>query len=210
VVLAGDVHPTGFHVFDRVVGAVMAVRQARRAGPGGAAHDLVAQTDSEHRDAPERLARQLDRPLENRRVTGPVREHQAVDTGRGNVRPGRGVWKHDHAASALPQRAEDVQLDAVVDDRDRQACSVRRVRRAKLGREGIEPLFGRGARRLRDQVLLGKRGHSTRCRGQAVQALCIRTRLLMREDGAERSVLAYVPGQGARVDVGDRGYAPSP
>ncbi len=72
VVLAGDVHPAGFEVLDRVVGAVVAVRQPRGRGAGGATHDLVAEADAEQRNPPERVACQLDGPVEDGRVTRAV------------------------------------------------------------------------------------------------------------------------------------------
>src|SRR5258708_1021423 len=57
VVLARDVHAARLEILHRVVGAVVAERQARRARPGGSTQDLVAQADAEDRDSADRLAR---------------------------------------------------------------------------------------------------------------------------------------------------------
>src|SRR5258708_20355441 len=124
-----------------MVGAVMAVRQARGGGAGSTADDLVAEADPEHGNPPERLARKVYRPFEHRGVAGPVGQHEPVYARGGHIRPGRGVRKYDHATSALAQRAKDVQLHAVVDDSDREAGPIRFVARAELGWRRIEPFL---------------------------------------------------------------------
>src|SRR5438046_2105381 len=70
MVLARDVDATGVEVLHGVVGAVMAVRQARRGRSGRAPHDLVTEADAEERDLAEGFVRQLDRAVEHRRVAG--------------------------------------------------------------------------------------------------------------------------------------------
>ena len=78
VVLARDVDSTVVEVLDRMVGAVVAVGQARRGRARCAAEDLVAEADAEHGHAPQGLARQLDRPVEHGRVAGTVRQDKPV------------------------------------------------------------------------------------------------------------------------------------
>src|SRR5437588_680254 len=51
MVLACDVDTPGVEVFDGVVGAMVAVWEARRGRPCRAAQDLVTQADAEQRDA---------------------------------------------------------------------------------------------------------------------------------------------------------------
>ncbi len=51
VILACDMEPVKFDVFDRVVGAAMPVFQLFAFGPGGQSQDLMAEADAENRQA---------------------------------------------------------------------------------------------------------------------------------------------------------------
>ena len=210
VVLARDMDTPGVEVLHGMVGAVVTVRKTRGGRPGGAAEDLVTETDPEQRDPAERLLRQLDRPLENRRVARAVRQDEAIRIGGSDVSPRRGVRQHEDAAAALAKGTQDVGLDAVVDDRDEQPVAVGSPSRPELGRQRVEPLLLRCSRRLGDQILLGERRYASGGEGELGQTRLGRSLGLMDEDGPQRSMHPDVAREGAGVDLGDRGDVPSP
>src|SRR5437868_11067447 len=91
MVLACDVDTPGVEVLDGVVGAMVAVWEARRGRPRRAAQDLVTEADAEQWDAAQSLACQLDRRVEHGRVAWTVGQDQAVRADRLHVRPRGGV-----------------------------------------------------------------------------------------------------------------------
>ena len=72
VVLTRDVKKARLQILDRMVGAVMPKGQSRCGGAGGSAEDLVPEADAKQRNPAEGLARQLDRPGQDGRVTRAV------------------------------------------------------------------------------------------------------------------------------------------
>ena len=170
MVLAGDVDPPGVQVFDRVIGTMVSIGQPRGRGAGGPAEDLMAETDAEQRNAAQRLARELNGAVEDGGIARAVRQHQAVRLQRPDVRPCRGVRKHDHRATALAERAEDVGFHPIVDDGDQQAFAVTPPPSPQLGRQRFQPLFLCRPRGLRHQVLVGQRPYLSRRRRQVCQA----------------------------------------
>ena len=124
-----------------MVGAVVAERKARRGRPRGPAEDLVSEADAENRDPADRLAGQLHRSVEHRRIARSVREHQAVRAGGFDVPPGRRIRQHHHATAAFAKGAENVALHSVIDDGDRQPRAVRVIATSQFGRQRIEPLL---------------------------------------------------------------------
>ena len=162
MVLAGDVDEAAVKVLHRVVDPVVAEWQPRGGGPDRPAQDLMAQTDAEQGDAADGLLAELDRTFEHGGVARAVREHKPVGMRRLHLAPVRGVGQDHHLAAALSKRAQDVALDAVVDDGDRQALAVGAIVRPELQRQGFDPLLYDASRYFRDEVLLGERRHGTR------------------------------------------------
>src|SRR5438309_7305272 len=132
----------------------MAEWQPRGSGAGGPAEDLVAETDPEQRYPAERVPGELNGSCEHSGVARAVGEDKAIRTSRFDFGPIGGVRQHDDAASSFTQRAEDIALDAVVHDCDRQAVAIGPAPGSQLGGQGVEPLDLRGARRLRHEILL--------------------------------------------------------
>ena len=188
---------------------MVAERKARGGGTCRATQDLVAEADAEHRYATERLASQLHRPIENGRVAWPVGQDEPVRACRLDVRPLGGVREHDDPAAALLQRAEDVALHTVVDDRDRKAGAISLRPGSQLTGQRVEPLDHRGSRCLRHEVLVRKRCHSGRGRRQLRESRLARRTVLVRKDRPHRSVIAQVTSQRSSVDLPDGGNAPS-
>jgi len=187
---------------------VVAVRQARRGRAGGPTHDLVAEADPEHRDPAERRAGQLHGPVQHRRVARSVRQHQAVGAARLHVRPCGGVRHHDHPAASLAKRAQDVGLDAVVDDGHEQAGAVAPPAGPQLGRQRLEPLFLFRPRGLGDQVLLRKRRHAFRGGHELVEPCLRRGGGLMDQDRPLRSIDSDMARESTGVDLRDRRNVP--
>ena len=87
VVLARDVDPAGLEVLDRVVGAAVAERELGRLQADGAAEQLVAEADAEHRQLADQLADRVDDVAERRRVAGAVGEEDGVGVAGQQVAP---------------------------------------------------------------------------------------------------------------------------
>src|SRR3990170_4495913 len=75
VVLRGDVDAAGQEVLHRVVGATVAELQLERLRPEGAAQELVAEADAEHRLLADQRLRGGDGVVQERRVAGAGREY---------------------------------------------------------------------------------------------------------------------------------------
>src|ERR1700730_482450 len=92
VVVAGDLHPPGPQVADRLIDAAVPASQLVGVQADSPAHDLAAQADPEHRDArTEHPAHRLDGVAGGGGVAGPVGEEHAVRAGGEDLRGGPGV-----------------------------------------------------------------------------------------------------------------------
>ncbi len=169
----------------------------------------MAEADPKDRDAAERLARELDGPVQHRWVPRTVRQNHAVGTGGLDVGPARAVWQHYDATASFPQRAKNVGLDSIVDDRDQEPGAVGVLGPPQLRGQRLEPFLGRGARRFSHQVLLREGRHAARSGGQLGEACLARGFGFVSQHGAQRSMSAQVARQRARVDLGDRRHLPS-
>ena len=145
VVLAGDVDPAGVEVLDGVVGAVVAIREARGRRPSRPTEDLMPEADAQQRDSAEGMPRQLDRSVQNGRIPWAVGENQPVGAKCLHVRPRGRMRQHDDSTASLAQRAKDVRLDAVVDDCYEQALAIASPPSLELGRQWLQPLLLVGA-----------------------------------------------------------------
>ena len=163
-----------------------------RAGLGarGARHDLVAEADPEQRppvvdDRPG----QRDGPVEPGRIARPRRQDHPVDVRR--QRDGRRdrVRQDPDAGAAPPHAADDVRLQAEVDDRDE--------RPAVLGPADVHDRRGRD---LADEVLVlpARNGPRPLDRRIAVDEPGLG------DDAAEAAVRPEVAGERPGVDAGDR------
>ena len=117
VVLAGDRHPAGFQVLDRMVGAP--VPEVHLEGPGAQrqGQNLVAQADAEHGQAAGQQSVNHGHRVfpGRRRVAGAVGEEYAVRPVAQHVvrRGGRG--DHGNPAAGGGEAAQDVALGAEID-----------------------------------------------------------------------------------------------
>ena len=168
----------------------------------------MPEANAEDRDAPNGLAGQFHRSVQHGRVAWPVGQDDAVCAGGLDIPPGRGVWHHNDATAAFAKGTQDVALHAVIDHRDRQPRAVGVLPAPQLGRQCLEPLLGRGPRRLSHEVLLRQRRHPPRRLGQLGQARPAWGRGLVGQNGPERSMRAQVARQRPRVDLGDRRHLP--
>src|SRR5438445_11034427 len=101
-----------------MVPAMVAESQARGAGAGRLANELMPEADAQHRDTPNQLPRHGHRGLQLRRVTGPVGEDDRVGPSREDG-VDVAVVRDDldrHAARA--PGSQNVAFDAVIDDDD--------------------------------------------------------------------------------------------
>ena len=156
VVLGRHLDPAGVDVADRVVRPVMAEPEPARLGAGRPPDDLVAEADPEERAAVgDRRPRQRDRTGEPRRVARPGRQDEPVDLGGQRVPGADGVGQDPDPGPAPTERADDVRLEPVVDDRDerpalgRVADLARRLRRDEVDEVLVLPARERAGRRPR-------------------------------------------------------------
>ena len=135
---------------------------------------------------------QRRRAVEPARIARPRRQDDPGHVRPKHVRRGRGVRQHPDPRPAATQRAHDVRLEAVVDDRDQRATVARLVRRSD--------------RYPADEVLvLPARQRVGTLHGR------VWVRLAGGGDDAPLAAgLAQVARQRPRIQTGDRGHALGP
>ena len=132
-------------VADRMVRAVMAEAQPARVGARGAADDLVAEADPEQRPpVGDRRPGEADRTVEPGRVARARRQDEAVDVAAQRIGDVDGVGQDPDPRAAPAERADDVLLEAEVDDRDERpafgrVADVARAPPARPGRRSPGP-----------------------------------------------------------------------
>ncbi len=123
VVLRGDGDTAGLVFDDRDVDAPVAELHLVGAQPECAAEDLVAEADTEQRQAlTEHLLGQVHRTVGGGRVAGTVGQEHTVGLQVQDVVQCRGGRQHMHSDAALREHARGVGLDTEVDRSDREAC----------------------------------------------------------------------------------------
>ena len=144
----------GVAVPDRVVAAVVPERQAPGAGAGGLAEQLVTQADAEDGDTrPEQLAHHVHLGGEQGGVAGAVRQQDAIGVPLEQRGRGGGGRHHHQLGAAAAERAQDVALEAVIDDRHPPPGEVG-LDRVHVDRgEALIPAVGRLAGGEADEVL---------------------------------------------------------
>ena len=104
VVLAGDLDLPGADVPDRVIATVVAERELHGARPERPAQQLVAEADPEDGDIADQSGDLVGGVLDDRRVTGPVRQEHpvgprantsaaGVEAGTTSTLPSRASWR---------------------------------------------------------------------------------------------------------------------
>ena len=127
VVLGGHLDEAGVEVADGVVRAVVAEPQPARLGAGGAADDLVSEADPEQRPAVvDRGPGERHGPGQSRRVARAGRQDDAGDVGGEHLGRARGMRQDPHPHPPPTQAADDVRLQAEVDDGDQRAVLAHR------------------------------------------------------------------------------------
>ncbi len=119
-----DLDLAGLEVLDRMVGPVMPLRHLQRASAHRQRQHLMAQADAKGRHAGLQHAPDGIGGIGARgrgRVAGPVRDQHPVRAAGQHLVGGRG-GRHDGGACAdIPKCAQDVALDAIVQDHDLEA-----------------------------------------------------------------------------------------
>ena len=109
-------------LLDRMVRASMPELQLVGLAADGESHDLVPETDAEHRHVGvHQLTHVADRVRQCGRVAGTVAQEDPVRLDRQQIRRRRGRRKDMHVAAVDVQPPQDVVLDAEVVGRDLQA-----------------------------------------------------------------------------------------
>ena len=109
VVLAGDFHPAGIEVLDRLVASAMAKLEFERLTPQRLAQNLVPEANSEDRDTRlDEVMHRLDGVAERRGVARAVGKKHPCGPVFQSLRGGGGGGNHLHAETLLPQPAQDV------------------------------------------------------------------------------------------------------
>src|SRR5215471_19118229 len=203
VVHRGDLDLTGGEILHRMVRAVVALMHLHRPAADGDAEHLVTEADAEGRRA--RVDQLLDHRYRVfagcRRVTGAVREENAVGFQRHYVLGQRLGWNDRHLTASAREQAKNVALDAVV-DRDDVEFRIRLPRISLVpGPWRLVPGEALAARYHRHEV------HADEARPFLRFFLQRReielARRLVRNDGVWHSVDADQRGQRARVDAGE-------
>ena len=127
VVLGGDLDGAGVQLLHRMVAAAMPELQLVGLRAERQGHQLVAQTDAEHRHAGvHQLANVVDGVGHRRRIAGAVAQEDAVRLPRhAPPRPARAAGNTRTSQPCADQPAQDVQLDPVVVGRDPQRSARR-------------------------------------------------------------------------------------
>ena len=202
VVHRDDLDLAGGQVLHRMVRAVVALVHLHRLRPEGEGQHLVTQADAEHRHAAvDQLADLRDRVLTRRgRVARSVGQQHPVRLAGQDVL-GLGIGRnHGGAGADRGQGAQDVALDAVVDDHDLVLRGLElAVALVPLPQLLVpdEALAGGGVLcevqtdQARPAFGFGDKSLEVELAGRAVG-----------DDGVRHALLADHPGQGAGVDPG--------
>lgn len=81
MILAGDLHPIGQEVANRLIGPSMPEFQFPGRGPQRQRQQLVTQTDSKGRNDPSNASEGLDRAFDRSGVAGTIGDEQTIDPG---------------------------------------------------------------------------------------------------------------------------------
>ena len=184
VVLGGDVDAAGGEVLDGMIGAAMAEFQSAGGGADGEREELVAQADAGERIAADESADGFDGALGLFGITGPVNEHDAVGVEGVDVAGGGAVGEDGHPAAADGEGAQDVLLDAAVEEGDARVGILDRGRRPGFPGLGFVDIAVGGGDFL-DQALIGEWQHGAGAVGELGQKR------------VESVVLAVQPFEGA-------------
>lgn len=226
VVLGGDGDGFGLEVLDRVVCAAVTEFEFESFAAECAGDDLVAKADAEDRDFADEVADGAVGVVQGSRVTGAVREKNAIGFEGEDICGRGGGGEGGHRKTVLAQEAEDivfgteVQSYDMVRDRRKRAelvadfirfrrgrCFIFRSRLAQerpfpaCGLGGI-PLRGRGRGYFPDKI------HAFHARRLSCEAdgFCIREGFCG-EASAQGATGAEVFGEGAGIDATDAGNA---
>src|SRR5712671_2015099 len=120
VVLARDLDRAGQHILDRMIGAPVAARHFSRCAAEGQRQQLMTEADAEYRLAGGDQVSQYRHRIDagRSRVTGPVREKNAIRPMPPNILGRCGGGNHGDAATMRRKHSKDVAFGAVVDSDD--------------------------------------------------------------------------------------------
>jgi hypothetical protein len=202
-----------------VIHAVMAEFQFEGAAAESEAAELVAEADAEDGHAAEELANVIDGVVNGLRVSGSVREEDAVGFHREDVFGGCFRGDDGDVAIVIDEQSQNVLLDAVIVGDDTMARggglggNFRGSRGGPTtdaygGASGVEierafvPLVGFRDGNAAGEFLAGHRGQSFRFLHQLLGG-----RVVGGYDAAQCADIAEVANESARVDVPDDGNA---
>ena len=155
VVLRGDGDFPAPHVHHRVVPTMVAEAKAAGACSGRLADQLMTQADTEQGDPADQCAGDRDRRLKACRIARPIGEDDTVRLARENGFDASVIRHHVDGEATRAQRAQDVPLDAEVDQHQPHAGPLSRY---VMRNGGVDRLVHVDERPgdLFDQVLLLK------------------------------------------------------
>ena len=191
VVLSGDRDATGLMLDHRDVDAAVAELHLVGAQAQGAAQDLVAEADTEQRQAlSDDLFREVDCAVGGGRVTGTVGEEHSVGLQVEDLFETRVGRQHVDADTALGEHARGVGLDTEVDGGNRvQRLPALRLDDVAAGGADLTGKIGAEHGRLilnpSDQFVIGGDGFTGK------------------NSGLHRTASTQVANQGTSVDPGD-------